>query len=183
MAATRRSADERFERLYDDHATRLLVFFARRTVDIEIARDLWAETLAAAYAGRRRFRGRSDDEAAAWLYGIANRQLARYWRRGRAELRALHRHGLARPALEDADYERIEALAGLDAVRADLARELSALSAGSREAVRLRVVDELPYPEVAARLAISESTARARVSRALRRLAEVVPSPAREECS
>jgi RNA polymerase sigma-70 factor (ECF subfamily) len=48
--------------------------------------------------------------------------------------------------------------------------------------VRLRVVDELPYPDVAARLGISEQAARARVSRALRALAgaldDLRPEPA-----
>jgi DNA-directed RNA polymerase specialized sigma24 family protein len=44
--------------------------------------------------------------------------------------------------------------------------------------VRLRVVDELAYPVVAARLGITEQAARARVSRALRVLA-VALEPAR----
>ena len=173
--------DAAFERLYDEHAERLLVFFARRTFDLEVARDLWAETLMAAFAGKRRFRGRGADAEAAWLYGIAHRQLARYWRRGRAELKALRRRGLEPPALVDLDYERVEALAGLAPLRAAVARELAGLSPGSREAVRLRVVDELPYPEVAARLRVSEPTARARVSRALRQLAAALPAPAQEE--
>jgi RNA polymerase sigma-70 factor (ECF subfamily) len=40
--------------------------------------------------------------------------------------------------------------------------------------VRLRVVDELPYCEVARRLAITEEAARARVSRALRGLSRTL---------
>ena len=43
-----------------------------------------------------------------------------------------------------------------------------------REAVRLRVVDELEYDELAARLSISAQTARARVSRGLRALGEAI---------
>jgi RNA polymerase sigma-70 factor (ECF subfamily) len=161
-----------FDALYDRAAERLLVFLARRVVDAEVALDLWAETLAQAFAGRRRFRGASAAEEEAWLFGIARRQLALYIRRGRAERRALERLGLERPVLDDADLERLEELAGLGELRTALAREIDRLSQGQRDAVRLRVVEELPYPEVAARLQVTEQTARARVSRALRRLGQ-----------
>jgi DNA-directed RNA polymerase specialized sigma24 family protein len=41
---------------------------------------------------------------------------------------------------------------------------------GDREAVELRVVGELPYAEIAARLDCTENTARQRVHRGLARL-------------
>lgn len=164
--------DEAFERLYEAHARALLVFFARRTLEVEVARDLWAETLASAFAGRRRFRGSGDDQAAAWLYGIAHRQLALHHRRGRVEQQALRRLGLELPELLDADIERIAEQAGLEALMAQVNQELELLEAGQREAVRLRVVEELPYQQVALRLNVSEDAARARVSRGLRRIAK-----------
>ena len=49
-----------FEHLYRASAQPLLVFLARRTLDAEVALDLWAETWAAAFAGRRRFRGDAE---------------------------------------------------------------------------------------------------------------------------
>jgi RNA polymerase sigma-70 factor (ECF subfamily) len=42
-------------------------------------------------------------------------------------------------------------------------------------AIELRIVRELPYPEVAAELGVSEQTARARVSRGLRALRQAMP--------
>jgi RNA polymerase sigma factor (sigma-70 family) len=48
---------------------------------------------------------------------------------------------------------------------------LAELGPEQREAVRLRVVDELGYPAIADRLGISEQAARARVSRGVRALA------------
>jgi len=54
--------------------------------------------------------------------------------------------------------------------RAALAEALETLPEHEREAVELRVVDELPYPDVAARLGVRPAAARLRVSRALRRL-------------
>ena len=51
----RQDADS-FELFYSRYFERLLVFFARRTCDAELAADLTAETFAAALAGRRRYR-------------------------------------------------------------------------------------------------------------------------------
>ncbi|MGH2891671.1 MAG: RNA polymerase sigma factor [Solirubrobacteraceae bacterium] len=54
---------------------------------------------------------------------------------------------------------------GLAELRSTLAVELAKLTADQRDALALRVVQELPYDEVARRLGTSEATARARVPR------------------
>jgi RNA polymerase sigma factor (sigma-70 family) len=162
--------DAGFSTLYRTTAQDLVVFFARRTYDPEAAADLMAETFAKAYLSRRRFRGSTEEAARAWLFGIARRRFAMYVRRGKAERRALRRLGLERPQLVDGEYARIEELAGLDAMRATLSEHLSRLAPAQRSALELRVLRELPYPDVAERLGISEQAARARVSRALRAL-------------
>ena len=48
------------------------------------------------------------------------------------------------------------------------------MPAGEREALQLRVIDELAYDQVAEKLNIRPTAARLRVSRALRRLARTV---------
>jgi RNA polymerase sigma factor (sigma-70 family) len=48
---------------------------------------------------------------------------------------------------------------------------LERLSGTQREALELRVVEELPYREVARRLRVSEGAARVRVARGLKALA------------
>ena len=73
---------------------------------------------------------------------------------------------------------RIVELAGLDDLRGTVARELGALSEEHREALRLRVVEELSYDDVAERLAITEPAARARVSRGLRTIGRALDPPA-----
>ena len=78
------------------------------------------------------------------------------------------------PQLVEADYERIVQLAGLSELRSIIAEEFSRLRRDQQTAIHLRVVEELPYPEVAERLSISEQTARARVSRGLRQLVSAV---------
>ena len=156
--------------LYELHRDSLLYFFVRRTADPDTALDLWSETFAEATLAAPRFRGRSDEEAAGWLFGIARNLLARYYRQGQAETRAMRRLGIERPELSPDLQEEIVRRSGLRQLRRDLAVAADDLSVELRSAVMLRVVDELPYPEVAARLAISEPAARARVSRGLRAL-------------
>lgn len=160
--------------LYERQREPLLLFLVRRTTDPELALDLWAETFAQAVAGQRRYRGSTDEEAAGWLYGIANRQLAYYYRRGYARKRALARLDLERPPASEQFSDEIVRRAGLDELRGELAAALATLSPQTREAIELRVVQELPFADVAERLAISEQTARARVSRGLRSLSHLL---------
>lgn len=173
---------EAFGDFFDAYFEDLLRYLTRRACDAEAGLDLTAESFAQAYLSRRRFRGSTEGEAAAWLYRIAKRQLARYFRKGAAEQRALRRLGLERPELDLETERQLERLASLNEVRVALSAELNELSPARREALQLRVIDELPYREVARRLEISEAAARARVSRALRELAAALnQNPITEE--
>ena len=158
-----------FRELYDRWAEPLLSFFYRRVRDAEVAADLLAETFAVAFERRRRFRdiGRPG---AAWLYGIAGHQLSHWVRHRDVERRALRRLGIERPALDDESISRIEMLAELDTRRPALMTALARIGDHEREAVELRVVDELGYAEIAAALDCSEAAARTRVHRGLARL-------------
>ena len=169
-----RTEPSAFAGFYEATAQDVLVFFARRTFDVEVARDLTAETFAQAFEHRRRYRGASDAEAAGWLYAIARHQLSHYVRKGVVARRSVQRLGIQVPLVSDDDYERIVELAGLSQMRERVAAAFSGLPGEHRDALSLRVVDERSYAEVAATLGVSEQTARARVSRALRRLADAV---------
>jgi RNA polymerase sigma factor (sigma-70 family) len=166
---------ERFERFYRHHSESLLVFFARRTLDADLALELTAETFAIAYAKRARFRGSTPEEAAGWLYAIGRNQLNRFHRSGAVSRRYLSRLGLEVPAYTDGDLERVERLADLGGMRQAVGAHFGDLPRGQRDAIQLRVVEERSYDEVAARLSISEETARARVSRGLRTLRSKLP--------
>jgi RNA polymerase sigma factor (sigma-70 family) len=102
------------------------------------------------------------------VVGIARHQLAAYFRRGQVERRALARLGVTVSDLVDADLERVEELASLTELRKRVAGCLDELSLDHSEALRLRIVEERPYEEVATTLGLTEQAARARVSRALR---------------
>lgn len=175
LAAARRDPAA-FGVFYDRHAVAVLGFFARRTACAATAGDLTAETFAQAYASRRRYRD-TGDPATAWLFAIARRQLAGYVRRQAVDDRARRRLRIEPAALDDRSLERIEELADMRALRAALAHALAALPADQAEAIRLRVLQELSYADVAGRLGCSEGAARVRVCRGLDRLADLVPRP------
>ena len=170
------------ERLYREHARAVLAFLVRRVLLPEVAVDLMAETFAQAYRDRHRCRASDDAERVAWIFGIARHCLAGYVRRGAAERRALRRFGVERRALHDFEYDRIEELAGLHDLADHVLDAFDGLDGEQRDALRLRIVEERPYAEVARELGVSEQVARARVSRALRALRELpLPTNTRGE--
>lgn len=160
-----------FQAFYAEHAHDVLVFFTRRTLDVETAADLTAETFAEALLARDRFRGSSGPEAAGWLYAIARHKLGTWTRKGVAERRAVDRLAIQLPAVSADDRGRILELAGLRDLRDAVAEEFAHLSTDQQRAVRLRIVEERSYAEIAQHLDVTEATARARVSRGLRTLA------------
>jgi len=157
--------------LYDRVLPGLLAYFARRTLDAQVAADLTAETLAEAFASRHRFRDRGAGSASAWLYTIGGRKLGRYLRRLRVEDTARRRLGMERVEIGADDAERIEALVDFEHVGREVRQAFDALRVDQREALRLRVIEGCSYREVAAELGCTEETARARVSRGLKQLA------------
>jgi RNA polymerase sigma-70 factor (ECF subfamily) len=173
-----------FMALYEREREVVLVFVARRTFDVVIAADLTAETFALALCSWSRLRDRSADEARAWLFTVARRQVSRYFRRARVERSAIERLGIRVPVLHEDDVAAIERRAGLSQLRAALRVELDRLSDEQRDALRLRVVEDRSYEEVARLLGITEQAARARVSRGLRALARSLePHRAAREAS
>jgi RNA polymerase sigma-70 factor, ECF subfamily len=162
-----------FRELYDRWADRLLAYLYRRVMDPDVAADLLSETFAVAFERRGRFRD-VGAPGSAWLYGIAAKEVARWFRRQDVERRAVKRLKLEVPVLDDESIARIEALADLDERRAVLASALAKISEDERRAVELRVVSRLGYREIAARLDCTEVAARVRVHRGLARLNRLI---------
>jgi RNA polymerase sigma-70 factor (ECF subfamily) len=178
LLAQSRQDPDAFAEFYDAYAERILLFLVRRVLDVDTAFDLLSETFATALERRHQFRGTSAEEEQGWLYSIARSELSHYWRDGRVERIALARLGVGVPALSDPEIERIEQLAGITDLVPALQDAMASLPEDQRRAVELRVVEEHGYSEVATILGVSEQTARARVSRGLRALAQRLPKPA-----
>ncbi|MFL5935312.1 MAG: RNA polymerase sigma factor [Gaiellaceae bacterium] len=158
-----------FGELYERHAAAVFRWCERRAH--HVAADLAGETFAQAWLSRHRFRDRRDGSALPWLLGIAQNVLNESRRRDRVETRARARLGLPLDLADD-EYERVEERLS---VSGSLAVAVGALPAHEREALELRVRDDLSYEDVARRLEIRPAAARLRVSRALKRLSPFDP--------
>ena len=159
-----------FTRLYRRNAQTLVVFFQRRVHDPELAIDLMSETFTTAIDRQDQFRGSSETELSGWLWAIARSTLRDHQRRDATERAGAQRLGVERRALSDREIERIEELAGLDQLRELVAGHLAELPPDQQTAVRLRVIEDLPYREVAEQMGMEVPAVRTHVSRALRRL-------------
>ena len=154
-----------FGELYRRHVPTVHAWFRRR---LEwAASDLTAEAFAQAWLSRRSFRDEADGSALPWLLGIARNVARESARRNEVETRARRRLRLPTDLASEDGYAAVEERLS---PRVALEHALETLPDHEREALELRVVDELSYTDVAARLGVRPAAARLRVSRALRRL-------------
>jgi RNA polymerase sigma-70 factor (ECF subfamily) len=144
-----------------DAVYRYLVFLVR---DRSLAEDLTGETFERALRSWRRFPRRAGPRT--WLCRIA-RSVALDWFRAE-ERRRRREETYARRAPEAVEPVFSEGLSG------PLEQALATLSPAEREVVALRVVLELDGPSAARVLGISESACSTRLSRALKRLQEMM---------
>lgn len=167
--ASGRGASEAFAVFYSRHEERIVGYLRRRVPRADLAADLTAETFAAALEAAARFdvAQSADGQAVGWLLTIAHRQLLGALRRGRVADQTRRRLSMLPLALHDEALARVDELASLPEDLNDL---VGALPPDLRVAVLARVVDERPYPQIAADLRCSELVVRQRVSRGLARL-------------
>jgi RNA polymerase sigma factor (sigma-70 family) len=149
------------------HGPALRAYLRNRTRDGEIAADLLAETLAAAWTGRRRFTDERDGSAGPWLFAIARNQASLHARRGTLDRSARERIGMPVRDYGAAAYDEAEERLDSELLAPRLGRALADLSASDRSALELRVLGERSYDEIGTRLAITPAAARTRVYRAL----------------
>ena len=165
MHAAGSDAAAAFGELYRRHVGTVHALFRRR---LEwAAGDLTAETFAQAWLSRRNFRDEAEGSALPWLLGIARNVARESARRNEVETRARRRLGLPTDLAAEDGFAAVEERLS---PRVALTAALETLPEHEREALELRVVDELPYTDVADRLGVRPAAARLRVSRALRRL-------------
>jgi RNA polymerase sigma factor (sigma-70 family) len=171
LAAALSTEPHAFTVFYERHVDVVLAFLRRRTSGPELAADLMAETFAAALLALHADTDPAELEVpVAWLLGIARNKLYESYRRGRVEAAARQRLHLEPLVLDDADLALVDELSETDIVKA-----LSdVLPKDQLQALRLRVIDELEYDEIARDLQCSEAVVRKRVSRALHTLRERV---------
>jgi RNA polymerase sigma-70 factor (ECF subfamily) len=163
-----RGRPERFEAVFDRHATTIYRYLRRR-VGATLAEDLAAETFVRAFKARGRVDPRGES-ALPWLYGIAANVLRMHRRSEERRLRAYAQAAdsdAGAPSAADAD-DRIDAAA----LRPALAAALADLRPARREVLLLHAWAELSHGEIAFALDISPGTVRSRLHRARAEVAE-----------
>ncbi len=158
---------EAFNALVREYRPRLVTRAHMRLRCRDAAEDAVQETLVRALRALPRFNG--EYMLGPWLQRILdNVCYDESKRRSREHAKAERLSGS--PDYNLFDDVRPEDDLQLDVDNSELLAAFGKLSANYQEALRLRVVDELPYPEVAARTGVTEENARARVSRASKTL-------------
>ena len=145
-----------------------------QTGDASVSHDLLAETFAQAWRGRRRFRGEDERSGVAWLYGIARHLVSQHHKRGRIETAGRRRLGMATVTRDDGGIEELPSRLDAHELSAAVREAFAGLTAGQRAAIGYRVIEELSYEEVAARLRCSPLSARARVFRGLQSMRSAI---------
>lgn len=130
--------------------------------DDEAAQDLLQDTLLRAHRALGRLGPGAN--ARAWLYRIATNAALNHLRGRARERRALDRHA------REHDVAHWPQLDGRDEERARLWQRLARLPERQRIALTLRLVDELDYDQIAARMGGTAEAARANVYQATKRL-------------
>jgi RNA polymerase sigma-70 factor (ECF subfamily) len=161
---------EAFGELYRRHAQAVHSWLRARGGE-RIAGELAAETFAQAALSLRRFRDEAGGSALPWLLGIARNLLRRSLERERIEARARRRLGMPIVSYE---HDAVDGRMDAESLAPALAAALEQLPPRQRDALELRVVRELAYDEVAARLACTPAAARIRVMRALNSLSRLL---------
>jgi RNA polymerase sigma factor (sigma-70 family) len=164
---------ERFGHLYDRHFPGIYRYIASRLGSDE-ADDLTAETFIDAFRRRASF-DPARGAVRPWLFGIATRLVAQHRRAEARRYRALART----PAEPDpgGHEDRVAARVSAQARREPLLRALAGLSDDDRDVLLLIALGGLSYEEVAAALSIPPGTVASRLSRARRKVRDVLGAP------
>lgn len=168
--------------VYEAHVDAVFRFAFRRTASVASAEDVTQAVFASVWrqAGTGRLPALTLPTARPLLLRIAHnewRNLERSGRRRRA-LQDRLEHTAGRPVADHAD----EVADRVDDERrmAEVRRALAALPSGQREAVELVLWEGLTIAEAAHALGVAEGTVKSRVSRARKRLGEMLSAAGQE---
>ncbi len=164
LAAAARQDRRAYAELYQRHAPSVYRYMLFKVGHLQDAQDLTAQTFLAGLENIAAYRGRA--RFAAWLFGIARRKAADYYRRDHS------RDSVSLDSLGDVPHpgqgphEACEAVNDYERLAAALRR----LSPERGEALALRVFAERPISEIAELMDRSEPAVRMLVSRAIQDL-------------
>ena len=155
-----------FERLYARHRAPLFRFMLGQLRDRPLAEELYQDVWQKVIAARDGWR--PEAAFATWLYRIAHNRLNDHWRAQRHRPPAPADADLRTAALADPDDP--ESLASAEQTRQWLQAALDALPEDQREAVLLRLQQELSLDEIGRITGVGRETVKSRLRYALDKL-------------
>jgi len=176
---------EVFGKLYDQHYSRIFGYVLRRTADLEIAQDITSETFFKALKGLWRFRwkdtfsvypvGHRRCSFGAWLYRIANNEIANYFRKNKHKPVSLEK--ISEPiAVHNPEAEILEAEQELKKHQdfLKIQKEIFKLPIRYQEVITLRFFEKKKLKEISEILGKKEGTIKSLVYRGLEKLKNLI---------
>jgi len=176
---------EVFGKLYDQHYSRIFGYVLRRTADLEIAQDITSETFFKALKGLWRFRwkdtfsvypvGHRRCSFGAWLYRIANNEIANYFRKNKHKPVSLEK--ISEPiAVHNPEAEILEAEQELKKHQdfLKIQKEIFKLPIRYQEVITLRFFEKKKLKEISEILGKKEGTIKSLVHRGLEKLKNLI---------
>ncbi len=162
-------SESTFEQIYHTYFRRVYSFLYKLCHDTVTAEDLTQETFYQAYRSLGRYDGTC--EMFTWLVAIAKNLFFKFLRRRNREpmLIDLYITEPELPFTEEPGYRLIKELEA-----SDLRRAISSMPEKYSDVLILRIYGELSYKEIAAKLGISESSAKVIFFRAKNRIKEIL---------
>ena len=154
-----------FAPLYDRYYEPIFRFIYRRAPDESVAVDLCSQTFLKALQNLPRYQYRGVPFSA-WLYRIASNEVAQYFRNsGKQRTVSLQERQVA--SVEAATYQGDTAH---ELQMSQLVKALDYLKEKDLQLIEMRFFEERPFKEIADVLGITESNAKVRTYRILKRL-------------
>jgi len=166
---------EVFGKLYEQHYSKIFGYILKRTADLEIAQDITSETFFKALKKLWQFRWRNISFSA-WLYRIANNEIANYFRKNKnysTSLDKLLEEKRFKPvALHNPETEFLKAQEKLKKHQdfLEIQEKISQLPIKYQEVITLRFFEKKKIKEISEISGKREGTVKSLLHRGLKKL-------------
>jgi RNA polymerase sigma-70 factor (ECF subfamily) len=167
-----------FAKLYDFYYPKILGYAFRRTLDIDLAKDITSETFLKAYSNIGTFKWKGI-AFSSWLFKIATNEMNMLYRKKRSTRASMDKINAAIYGLDDnnpleEEKERLERQLKQSTEFIKVQQKLLLLPVKYQEVIALRFFEEKTIREIAEILACREGTIKSLLARGIRKLKELV---------
>jgi RNA polymerase sigma-70 factor (ECF subfamily) len=169
---------ESFAKLYDFYYPKILGYAFRRTLDIDLAKDITSETFLKAYTNIGAFKWKGI-AFSSWLFKIATNEMNMLHRKKRSTLASMEKINAAIYGIDDGnaqeeEKEQVERQLKQSTEFIKVQQKLLLLPVKYQEVIALRFFEEKTIREIAEILACREGTIKSLLSRGIRKLRELI---------